>query len=1050
MTIYGHQESHLPFTGLAFTALLCSFDALVSCHRQLPLRVKTVIKRTLMTCGLLLLLALVPSWADTKEKPAAKQYLQLPDILAWKSLRGPVLSDDGAWLGYTLAPQEGNSEVIFRQTQGTKEYKFPVGESRGGGGIQFSDDAKWAVFTIAPDAKASGRRVGPDAPRGPRGQGRTPPPGGQRPAPTTETAPVAPRNKTALLELTTGKKTEFENMRRAEFAGEKAAWLVLHKNASEAQTSGTEKWSGADLLLRDLTTGTEFCFGNVSEFAFDKKGERLAMVIDAQGQAGNGLQLFTLASGTMQVLDSGKANYKGVNWTEKGDALAVLKGVKDEAYEDLLYSAIGITFDGVKQVKTVFEPKQEKTFPAGMSISPNRSASWSEDLSTIYFGIAEVKKKEKPSEEKKAEGKPAEDKKSEEKTSEDKPSPKKEKPAIKKETAGLEEEYQPERSAQPARPQPPSGEGDKPDLVIWHWADPRLQSQQQVQAAMDKNFFYVALYRVKEKKFIRISDEQVKNVTIAPKQKWAIGMDSRGYELSGSLDGRRFQDLHVINLETGERRLILKKLRWTFGASPDGTHFLYYDDGHYYSCNFASGKTFNLTAGAPVSFVNDEDDHNVSKPPRFPVGWAADSSGALLSDGWDWWKIPTEGGTAVNLTMDGKKEGIRYQQRFVLDREEKGIDLTKPQYVTIFGETTKKGGIARLEPGRASVKRLLWDEAAYSSLMKAKKGEVYVYTRETWAEHPDFYVSNMDLAKGTKVTNANPQQEKFAWSAGVQIIHYTNSRGQKLQAALFLPANYDKGKRYPTIVYIYEKLSQGAYRYTPPMARGFNKTVYTSNGYAVLMPDITYQLNDPGRSAVDCVLPALEAAIASGVVDRERVGLHGHSWGGYQTAFLITQTDAFKAAVAGAPLTNMVSMYSSIYWNSGSANQPIFESSQGRFTKAYWDDMDAYTRNSPVWFAKNVKTPLLLLHNDRDGAVDWNQGIEYFNTLRRLGKPVVMLQYKGENHGLVKPANLKDYHRRMQEFFDHHLKDETAPGWWKEGVPHLKMEEHLKDRAGAK
>jgi dipeptidyl aminopeptidase/acylaminoacyl peptidase len=212
------------------------------------------------------------------------------------------------------------------------------------------------------------------------------------------------------------------------------------------------------------------------------------------------------------------------------------------------------------------------------------------------------------------------------------------------------------------------------------------------------------------------------------------------------------------------------------------------------------------------------------------------------------------------------------------------------------------------------------------------------------------------------------------------------------------------------------------------------------------MPDITYKVNDPGMSALWSVLPALKAAVATGVVDPKRVGLHGHSWGGYQTAFLITQTNAFRAAVAGAPLTNMVSMYSLLYKNTGSTNQPIFESSQGRFQGGYWDNWEAYVRNSPVNFAKNVRTPLLLMHNDQDGAVDFTQGVEYFNTLRRLGKPVVMLQYVGENHGLRKPANQQDYTVRMREFFDHHLLDKPAPGWFADGVPRLDMQDHLKER----
>jgi dipeptidyl aminopeptidase/acylaminoacyl peptidase len=278
------------------------------------------------------------------------------------------------------------------------------------------------------------------------------------------------------------------------------------------------------------------------------------------------------------------------------------------------------------------------------------------------------------------------------------------------------------------------------------------------------------------------------------------------------------------------------------------------------------------------------------------------------------------------------------------------------------------------------------------------------------------------------------------------LIEYKGVGGKRLQGALFLPANYEPGKKYPTVVYIYEKLSQGLHRYTPPSNFGFNTSIYTSNGYAVLTPDITYRLNDPGVSAVECILPALDAAIGTGIVDGDKVALHGHSWGGYQTAFLITQTNRFKAAIAGAPLTDLVSMYSGVYWNVGMANQPIFESSQGRFTGGYWDLQDAYIRNSPVYFAKNVKTPLLLLHNDKDGAVDFTQGVEYYNTLRRLQKPVVMLQYKGENHGLSKPENRKDYAVRMREFLDHHLMGKAAPDWWTDGVPHLKMDDHLKNR----
>jgi dipeptidyl aminopeptidase/acylaminoacyl peptidase len=320
------------------------------------------------------------------------------------------------------------------------------------------------------------------------------------------------------------------------------------------------------------------------------------------------------------------------------------------------------------------------------------------------------------------------------------------------------------------------------------------------------------------------------------------------------------------------------------------------------------------------------------------------------------------------------------------------------------------------------------------------------FTRETHAGVPDYYVGDRSLDNARRLTDTNPQQKDYAWSSGTQLITYVNAKGDKLQGALYLPAAYEKGKAYPTIVYIYERLSQNLNQFKAPRANGFNEAYYTSHGYAVFEPDIKYRVNDPGMSAVWSVVPAVKAAIATGIVDPSRVGIQGHSWGGYQTSFLVTQTDIFTAAVAGAPLTNLVSMYSLIYKNTGGTNQAIFESSQGRFYGGYWDNLDAYMRNSPVFHAKNVKTPLMILHNDRDGAVDFTQGVEYFNTLRRLGKPVVMLEYVGENHGLRRPVNQQDYTVRMKEFFDHHLMGRAAPAWLTRGVPRLQMEEHLRQR----
>ncbi|HEX7780739.1 MAG TPA: prolyl oligopeptidase family serine peptidase, partial [Vicinamibacterales bacterium] len=445
--------------------------------------------------------------------------------------------------------------------------------------------------------------------------------------------------------------------------------------------------------------------------------------------------------------------------------------------------------------------------------------------------------------------------------------------------------------------------------------------------------------------------------------------------------------------------------------------------------------------------INREDDHNIVDPPTNVVGWTADNQSVLISDRWDIWQVPvTPGGPAVNLTVNGRKEAIRYQGRVQIYPDERGIDLAKPQYFAAMSEWTKRGGYGVLEPGKPGLKMLLWEDASFGRLTKAEKADTWIYSRETPTMPTALFVTDASLANGRKIVDTAKESEPFLWSSGAQLIDYKNDKGERLQGSLYLPAGYQKGRLYPMVVYIYERLTQGHNQYGRPTANGFSRQAYTSNGYAVLQPDIKYYVNDPGMSAVWALVPAVKAAIATGVVDAKRVGLHGHSWGGYQTAHTITQTDIFAAAIAGAPLTNMISMYSIIYKNTGGTNGAIFESSQGRFTAGPWDQWAAYTRNSPVAHAKNVKTPLIILHNDLDGAVDFTQGIEYFNTLRRLGKPVILLEYPGENHGLARPANQQDYTVRMKEFFDHYLKGAPAPDWLQYGVPRLKMQEHIDQR----
>ncbi len=999
----------------------------------------------LLFAGVLTAALLVPGLPGTSVSSAAfaqepaQRTVELQDIMDWKRIGGARLSADGAWLAFRLAPAEGNGEVVVRSTLNEKEYRFPAGSGGGGfggGGVTISDDSRWVAFTIYPE-ESRGRRGNDDSPR---------------------------RNKLGLLDLTRGEMTEIDEVRGFAFSGENAEWIALQKYApgggggDRAAGGGRrggrggrgggggnegddDRSRGADLILQQLATGTQMNIGNVAAYEFDKSGLRLAWVVDTESDAGNGVQMRLMDSGVVIALESSDASYRRLSWTDEGDGLTVLKGVDDEDYEDPLYSVVAFT-DMTAQMPTkiVYDPRQDDSFPAGMTIAATRAPSFTDDLSSLVFGIVETEMTEE-AERRLEQG-------------DDEPAEGEGEVEGEGEAEGEGEvEGEGERGRRGGRGDDAGDAGgdddepEKPDLVIWHWRDDRLQSMQQVQESRDQNFNYLAVYHIDADRFVRLADDEVRNVTMAPEGEYAIGNDNSRYELMGNLNGQRFQDIYVIDVDTGDRTMVLERARWYNGVSPDGTHLLYYEDGDYHTYEFATGNAYNITENVDTSFINTEDDHNVVDPPIRQIGWVAGGQHVLLYDNWDIWKVAVHGDEGVNLTVNGKEDQIRYRRRLRIDPDEEGIDLSVDQYLAPYGEWTKKSGIGRIAAGSTGVDMLLWDDVAYAGLTKAEDAEVFVYTSADNDSYPDYYVTDLSFVTSERITDANPQQAELAWSAGARLLDYESDNGDKLQAALFLPADYEPGEKYPTIVYIYERLSQGLNQYTQPSANGFNKSVYTSNGYAVLTPDITYKVNDPGMSAVWSVLPALDAAIETGIVDEDAVGLHGHSWGGYQTSFLVTQTDRFAAAVAGAPLTNMISMYSSIYWNSGGGNMAIFESSQGRFTGDYLEATDAYIRNSPVFFADRVKTPLIILHNDQDGAVDWNQGIEYYNTLRRLGKDVIMLQYVGENHGLRVPANQKDYTVRMREFFDHHLRGADAPAWLLEGVPHLKMDEHLDERA---
>jgi dipeptidyl aminopeptidase/acylaminoacyl peptidase len=389
----------------------------------------------------------------------------------------------------------------------------------------------------------------------------------------------------------------------------------------------------------------------------------------------------------------------------------------------------------------------------------------------------------------------------------------------------------------------------------------------------------------------------------------------------------------------------------------------------------------------------------------------------------------------VRLDQPPRRGGFRFAG--AADQgDDEGIDLSKPLTLSAYGEWTKKSGYWQVTAGQAP-KELIYADRMIGQAQKAKDADRVIFTEQTFREFPDWWMSATSFASPKKVTNGNPQLAEYAWGSKV-LIDYTNSKGQHLQGTLALPANYEKGKKYPMLVYFYEKLSQTHHQFSMPVYDDRpHMSEYASNGYLVLEPDVVYEIGKPGTSAVDCVTSAVKKVIASGYADPAHIGLQGHSWGGYQSSYIVTQTNMFAAVVTGAPPTDLISLYDQLYKQTGTVDQGISEVGQVRMGENVtpWTAKELYESQSPVFNVTKITTPFLILQGTADGAVDWVQGLEYFNAARRNGKKVIFLSYPGEPHHLAKKENQKDFQIRMRQFFDHYLMGTPAPKWMTDGVP---------------
>ncbi len=589
---------------------------------------------------------------------------------------------------------------------------------------------------------------------------------------------------------------------------------------------------------------------------------------------------------------------------------------------------------------------------------------------------------------------------------------------------------------------------EKTHVDIWSWKDPDIQPMQKKNLDKEMDPTYACVYHIKKKKVVQLADESLKFVSVLNKgnSSIAIGYDATPYKWARSYSALWSSDVYKVNVNTGGRTLLKENQYGEKKVSETGVWMVYYEpaDGQYYSIDIKTGKAVLLTKGLNINFADELNDMPTDAKAYGIASFTNDDKFVIVYDRYDVWKLDlTAKVKPVCLTKgEGRKNTTEY--RYIkLDEDEQSIDLDNDLLFKTFNDVNKKSGFAKIANG--DLQQVMEGDYLVYTPQKAKHADVIVWRKSTYTIYPDLQVCGKDFTNSKVISNVNPQQKDYIWG-NIQLVEWISLDGLKHQGLLITPENLDPEKKYPMISYFYERMSDRLHSYySPAPSRStVNWNFYASNGYVIFVPDIFYREGDPGLCAYEAIVSGCSAmADRYSFIDRDNMGLQGQSWGGYQVAHLITRTNLFKAGMAGAPVSNMTSAYGGIRWGSGMSRQFQYEHTQSRIGGTLWERTSKYIENSPVFFAPQVETPLLIMHNDKDGAVPWYQGIEYFMALRRLNKPVWMLVYNNEEHNLTRRANSKDLSIRMMQFFNHYLKGAPMPVWMHDGVPATKKGKDL-------
>ncbi|HET8864790.1 MAG TPA: prolyl oligopeptidase family serine peptidase [Gracilimonas sp.] len=799
-----------------------------------------------------------------------------------------------------------------------------------------------------------------------------------------------PQQGLSLLATNSGEITEFDSVRAFRFS-ENGSWLAVHHMQSKKveDLKSRNKKLGTKLLLKNLSSGDVYDIPFVREVAFDSLSNYLAYSVVDTSDSMNGLYLFDLNSEETRLIDAAESGfYTNLTWDHDLQKLAFTKATYDTSFVES-DASIHIWNAGNNELVTLLNSDEGNE---GFTLRSNNRLTFTNDGNRLFFGFMDAEMADVES---------------------------------KKENEDEEEIdiYDIEEIT------------DDRGLDIWHGDDPLIKTHEKNTWNSRKNHLYTAVYHFDRNEWVQLADHEMPDVSVVHNPDLALGSDDTPYMKERTWDGT-YRDYYTVDLTTGERKQFLEHFGGWVNLSPEGKFAVYYHDKHWYLMDTESGETQNLTEDIEVPFYNEDHDYPSDVPGYGVAGWIENDAAVMIYDKYDIWRFETSTGNSRNIT-DG--EGREAKRIFRIEEMNKdwgeAFGSNEELLLTSYHDIDKNFGFYSAQANRSGVSRLLEEDKKFTFVQKAEDANTVLYKREAYDEFPNIWVANnWRFDRTSKLTHMHEDlKEKWNWGSA-ELIDWLSLDGKFIQGVVIKPDNYDPNKRYPIMTYYYRFFTDRLHDFNEPKTN--HRPVfaqYVSDEYVVFLPDIRFEVGRPGFSATKSLVPGIHKLIEMGIADADKLGLHGHSWSGYQTAFMVTQTDIFDAAVSGAPVSNMTSAYSGIRWGSGMARQFQYEKTQSRIGKTLVEAPLVYIENSPVFYADKINTPMLIMHGDDDGAVPWEQSIEMYLAMRRYNKDVIFLQYHDEPHHPQRIENRLDYTIRMKEYFDYYLKGEGEPEWIIEG-----------------